>query len=107
MKKEELLRGMKLARMVNDNLSDKKYVLRREFNTDTTVSSGVQIAIGDSQPLDKSFWFDTSDYASIQGSIETFTLTAENFDSAVEVGNTQPTAENILWFDTSDNSAGD
>lgn len=75
-------------------------------HSDTTISSGVQITIGDSQPLNKSFWFDTSDYASIQGAIETFTLTAENFDSAVEVGDTQPTYKNI-WFDTSNYSAGD
>ena len=97
MNKPEIMRGMKMARKGADN----RYVLREEYDTNTTVSSGVQIAIGDTQPVNKSFWLDTSDYASIQGATQTYGITLTDSDSAVTIGNTKPNKAGI-FFDTSE-----
>ena len=95
MEKQEILNGMKMAR----TLADERYVLRSEYNSDTSASSSVTtITIGDTEPTDGSIWFDTSPYASIQGATPnmSFTVTPK-----IYVGDTQPTNGEI-WIDTSE-----
>ena len=64
MDKQEILKGMKMARKKQDQRADDRYVLRSEYDTDTsTTSSGYKIYIGTTQPEDpNTIWFDTSGY---------------------------------------------
>ena len=94
MEKQEILRGMTMARMVQDRLNNQKYVTREEYDCDTKV---VQIAVGDTNPTNASLWFDTSDYVSIQGETPTNTT---NINNSNFISNTRPTENDVLWFNT-------
>ena len=70
-------------------------------NAHDGLSGGVQIAIGDTQPVNASLWFDTSEYASIQGETPTQIITISKSDTPIIISDTKPTENNILWLDTS------
>ena len=68
MTKQEILRGMKMSRKVNDYLADKKYVLKSELGSDTSVTpvsdgGGLSFVISDTKPEGTNIlWLDTSKY---------------------------------------------
>ena len=73
------------------------------MSSDSSVTkSGLQFAIGDTQPDENVIlWFDTSDYASIQGATPTQSIFLNNLENTFVIGNTKPEGTNILWLDTS------
>ena len=107
MNKEEIKRGMKMARMVQDALLDGRFVRLSELNSDTavsTVTNGLPIAIGDNQPVNKSVWLDTSKYSSENGAISTYSPTAKGGSLQFAVSDTQPTDTSVAWINTSEYS---
>lgn len=104
MDKSEIKRGMKMARMVHDALLDGRFVKRSELNSDTgvaTATCGLQLAIGDNQPVNKSVWLDTSKYSSVNGAIQTYSPTVSGGNLQVVTGDIQPTDTSVAWINTS------
>lgn len=71
-------------------------------HSDTAITSGLIVAVGDTEPTgDYDMWLDTSSYASIQGSIDTFFVKqATDHSNSLVVGSTEP-ADYTLWLNTS------
>ena len=100
MDKAEIKRGMKMARQT----ADERYVMRSEYSSGTTVTtaaSGLQLAIGDKQPVNKSVWLDTSNYASVNGAIATYSPTESEGNVKFVVSDTEPTDTSVAWINTS------
>lgn len=77
-------------------------------SSDTTVvtvsggSGGFAFSYGDTQPVVKSLWLDTSEFVSIQGETPTQTIFLENAEDMLIVSDTQPDKNDCLWLDTSE-----
>lgn len=69
-------------------------------NSNTSVT-GLKIAIGDNQAVNKSVWLDTSDYASVNGAIATYSPSANSDNIEFVVSDTEPTDTNVAWINTS------
>ena len=67
------------------------------------VTGGLQLAIGDNQPVNKSVWLDTSKYSSVNGAIATYSLSLDS-SSSITVGDTELTDTSVAWINTSADS---
>ena len=103
MKKNKLLQGLNKARKRYDKVLDEKFLKKGE-SSETTDNSGVKFALGDNPPISNNIiWFDTSEYASIQGATVTQIEPLQSVGSAaIIISDTKPTETNVFWLDTSE-----
>ena len=78
-------------------------IKKGEFS-ETTDNGGVKFALGDNPPISNNIiWFDTSEYASIQGATVTQIEPLQSVGStAIIISDTKPTETNVFWLDTSE-----
>lgn len=69
-----------------------------------SVTGGLQLAIGDNQPLNKSVWLDTSDYASENGAIQTYSSPVSGGNMKFVASDTKPSDTSVAWINTADYS---
>lgn len=69
-------------------------------NSDTSVT-GLQLAIGDNQPVNKSAWLETSKYSSVNGAIQTYSPSANSGNIEFVVSDTEPADTSVAWINTS------